>query len=74
MKGSSLPPPTVRQASVNGVSLMYLEQGQGAPVVFVHGVLSDYRIWEGRREPVSIQSATLPDILKYPLDLGGVNQ
>jgi pimeloyl-ACP methyl ester carboxylesterase len=53
MKGSAVPPPTVRQASVNGVSLTYLEQGQGTPVVFVHGVLSDYRVWEGQREPVA---------------------
>ncbi len=53
MKGSSVPPATVRQASVNGVSLTYLEQGQGTPVVFVHGVLSDYRVWEGQREPVA---------------------
>lgn len=53
MKDSSVPPPTVKQASVNGVSLTYLEQGQGAPVVFVHGVLSDYRVWEGQREPVA---------------------
>jgi pimeloyl-ACP methyl ester carboxylesterase len=49
----SVPPPTVRQASVNGVSLMYLEQGQGAPVVFVHGATLDYRAWEGQREAVA---------------------
>jgi pimeloyl-ACP methyl ester carboxylesterase len=46
-------PPAVRQASVNGVNLTYLEQGQGAPVVLVHGTLSDYRAWEGQREPVA---------------------
>jgi pimeloyl-ACP methyl ester carboxylesterase len=53
MKGSSVPPPTVKQVSANGVRLMYLEQGQGAPVVLVHGVLSDDRIWEGQREAVA---------------------
>lgn len=53
MKGFRVPPPTVKQASVNGVTLTYLEQGQGAPVVFVHGMLSDYRVWEGQREPVA---------------------
>src|SRR5206468_10206580 len=39
-------------ASVNGVDLVYLEQGQGAPVVFVHGAFSD-RAWLGQREAVA---------------------
>ena len=37
--------PVVKQMSVNGVSLTYLEQGQGVPVVFVHGAISDHRAW-----------------------------
>ena len=47
--------PTVGHASVNGVDLVYLEQGQGAPVVFVHGAFSDHRAWEGQREAVARQ-------------------
>jgi pimeloyl-ACP methyl ester carboxylesterase len=43
----------VKHASVNGVDLGYVDQGQGAPVVFVHGAFSDHRAWEGQREPVS---------------------
>ncbi len=46
----SVVPPTVKHASVNGADLVYLEQGQGAPVVFVHGAFSDHRAWEGQRE------------------------
>lgn len=53
MKGFSVPPPTIGQASVNGVELTYLEQGRGAPVVFVHGATLDYRAWEGQREAVA---------------------
>lgn len=53
MKGLSVPPPTVTEASVNGVSLTYLEQGRGAPVIFVHGATLDYRAWEGQRDAVS---------------------
>jgi pimeloyl-ACP methyl ester carboxylesterase len=49
----SAAPPAVKQASVNGVDLVYLEQGQGAPVVFVHGAFSDHRAWEGQREVVA---------------------
>jgi pimeloyl-ACP methyl ester carboxylesterase len=47
--------PTVGHTSINGVDLVYLEQGQGAPVVFVHGAFSDHRAWEGQREAVARQ-------------------
>ena len=30
----------------DGVTLHYVEQGSGMPVVFVHGSLSDYRYWD----------------------------
>lgn len=39
-----------KQMNVNGVSLSYIEQGQGTPVVFVHGAFSDHRVWEPQRE------------------------
>jgi pimeloyl-ACP methyl ester carboxylesterase len=32
-------------ATVNGVTLHYVDRGAGVPVVFVHGSLSDYREW-----------------------------
>ncbi|MPW20647.1 alpha/beta fold hydrolase [Paraburkholderia sp. CNPSo 3157] len=35
----------VKQLNVNGVSLAYLDQGEGVPVVFVHGAISDHRAW-----------------------------
>jgi len=35
-----------RSATVNGTSLAYREQGEGEPVVFVHGAISDLRTWE----------------------------
>src|SRR5678816_4002334 len=49
----STAPPALKQASVNGVDLVYLEQGQGAPVVFVHGAFMDHRAWEAQREAVA---------------------
>ncbi|MDQ3196662.1 MAG: alpha/beta hydrolase [Pseudomonadota bacterium] len=42
--------PAVKQMSVNGVSLSYLEQGKGAPLLFVHGSNADHRLWEPQRE------------------------
>ena len=36
----------VRTAAVNGAALAYREQGEGEPVVFVHGSASDLRSWE----------------------------
>jgi len=41
-----------RQLPVNGVDLSYLDQGTGAPVVFVHGAFSDLRFWEPQRQAV----------------------
>ncbi len=45
--------PVAKQMMVNNVSLPYIEQGQGAPVVFVHGAFSDLRAWEPQREAVA---------------------
>ncbi len=35
-----------RTATINGTTLAYREQGEGDPVVFVHGAISDLRTWE----------------------------
>lgn len=37
----------------NGVELSFVDEGQGTPVVFVHGVLSDHRAWGKQRAAVS---------------------
>ena len=36
-------------ADVNGARLAYVEEGSGAPVVLVHGSLSDLRTWDRTR-------------------------
>lgn len=36
----------VKTEVVNGISLAYTERGDGAPLVFVHGSVSDLRTWE----------------------------
>jgi pimeloyl-ACP methyl ester carboxylesterase len=40
----------VRHIQVNGVSLEYMDEGHGVPVVFSHGGFSDLRYWEPQRE------------------------
>ena len=39
--------------TVNGVTLNYVEEGEGEPVVFVHGSISDHRVFEGQREAIA---------------------
>ena len=45
---------TLKHVEVNGVSLAYTEQGTGIPVVFVHGSMSDRRIWETQRLDIAL--------------------
>lgn len=35
----------LKRIAVDGYELAYVEQGQGEPVIFVHGGLQDYRMW-----------------------------
>ena len=35
----------IKRVSIDGYELAYVEQGQGEPVIFVHGGLQDYRMW-----------------------------
>jgi pimeloyl-ACP methyl ester carboxylesterase len=41
----------VPTADLGGVSLYFEESGSGAPVVFVHGIPTDYRAWKAQVEP-----------------------
>ena len=38
-------PEGIKSTEVNGYEMAYQEAGSGAPVVLVHGALTDYRIW-----------------------------
>lgn len=46
-------PPVERQVRVNDNDIRYVEQGQGVPVIFVHGSMSDQRIWDVYRPQVA---------------------
>jgi pimeloyl-ACP methyl ester carboxylesterase len=38
--------PEIKSVLINGDSLHYIDIGKGDPVVFVHGTLDDYRVWQ----------------------------
>ncbi|HEY7319621.1 MAG TPA: alpha/beta hydrolase [Candidatus Binatia bacterium] len=69
--------PQIKQVSINGAKLTYQEQGQGRPVVFVHGAITDYRVWEGQREAVSAHLRFIALTMRYfgtePWPDAGVN-
>jgi pimeloyl-ACP methyl ester carboxylesterase len=43
---TSAPFGVLEKAAVDGTTLAYREEGEGEPVVFVHGALSDLRTWD----------------------------
>jgi pimeloyl-ACP methyl ester carboxylesterase len=43
----------VMEAEINGVRLPYVEQGAGEPMVFVHGLFSDLRIWQPIKDEIA---------------------
>ena len=41
--------PALRTALVRGARLPYVDDGEGPPVVLVHGAMGDHRVWEAQR-------------------------
>ena len=58
-------PSAVKYMPANGARLPYVEQGQGTPVVFVHGAVSDHRTWERQREAVSTRYRAIAYTQRY---------
>lgn len=50
---------------VEGAELSYMEQGEGTPIVFVHGAISDARVWEGYADRVAEQGRFVAYTQRY---------
>jgi pimeloyl-ACP methyl ester carboxylesterase len=57
--------PTTKHIAINGVDLVYLDEGVGRPVVFVHGAMSDGRVWEGQRAAVAANYRFIAPTMRY---------
>src|SRR5436853_2684069 len=65
-----------RNAHVRGMKLGYVRAGIGEPVVFVHGIPTDYRAWNSQIEPFSskYQVIAYSRRLAQPLHNTNVNE
>jgi non-heme chloroperoxidase len=57
--------PQVQTLAVNGTNLAYIEQGQGPPLVLVHGALIDYRYWAAQVEQFSAAHRVIAVSLRH---------
>jgi pimeloyl-ACP methyl ester carboxylesterase len=55
----------MRQLQANGIDLLYIEQGTGIPVVFVHGAWMDLRYWEPQQQAIAAQYRFVAYNLRY---------
>jgi pimeloyl-ACP methyl ester carboxylesterase len=42
--------PEIKNISINGDSIHYIDTGKGEPIVLVHGALGDYRTWQAQMD------------------------
>jgi pimeloyl-ACP methyl ester carboxylesterase len=55
----------VRTAAIDGTALAYREQGEGEPVVFVHGSASDLRSWEQQLPVIGVSCRAIAYSRRY---------
>jgi pimeloyl-ACP methyl ester carboxylesterase len=55
----------MQRLTVNGAELAYVDQGKGAPVVFVHGALGDYRTWNAQLKPFALHFRVIAYSRRY---------
>lgn len=58
-------PMNLKVITINGYEISYLDQGEGFPVIFVHGSLSDYRSWGDQTKYFSKKYRTIVLSLRH---------
>ncbi len=58
-------PPGVKAAMVNDYDMAYVEQGQGIPIVMIHGSLNDYRAFGAQMGPLGAKYRALAVSLRH---------
>lgn len=61
----ALAAPEMKQMEVNGTTLSYVEEGDGIPVVFVHGAISDLRAWDAYRSNIALKRRFIAYTQRY---------
>jgi pimeloyl-ACP methyl ester carboxylesterase len=57
--------PAAKQIEVNGVTMSYVDEGTGEPILFVHGAVSDLRAWEPIRGAIADEHRFVAPTLRY---------
>jgi hypothetical protein len=57
--------PVAKQIEANGITMTYVEEGTGEPIVFVHGAISDLRAWEPIRGAIADEHRFIALSLRY---------
>ncbi|HMR66442.1 MAG TPA: alpha/beta hydrolase, partial [Anaerolineae bacterium] len=65
MNQSNVTGPIISQIEVNGASLSYARQGQGPPVLFLHGAVADYRMWDQHRAAIADRYTAISYTQRY---------
>ena len=55
----------LQSARVRGVPFRYVDHGQGNPVVFVHGIVSDHRVWNAHVRVISARARCIAYDQRY---------
>lgn len=57
--------PATHKIEANGITMPYVEEGTGEPIVFAHGAVSDARAWEPIRPAIADQHRFIAPTLRY---------
>jgi pimeloyl-ACP methyl ester carboxylesterase len=57
--------PAAKEVEANGITMHYLDEGTGEPVVLVHGAVSDVRAWEPIRAEITDRYRFIAPTLRY---------